>query len=59
MKRYFENYCVEQYEVNYVSVSSMEYDFQRYREGSHYESGLFYAEESEEYYCNIHAIRVA
>ena len=59
MKRYFEDYCVEQYEVNYVSVSSMEYDFRRYREGSHYESGLFYSEESEEYYCNIHAIRVA
>ena len=59
MKNYFEDYCVEKYEISYVSVSSREYNFQRYREGSLYECGLFYAEESEEYYCNIHAVKLA
>ena len=59
MKRFYEDYYVDEYEVNYVSISNSRYDYRQYRECSTYESAYFYAEESDEYYCNIRVERLA
>ena len=59
MKKFFEEYSVDEYEVNYQAVSNSRYDFRRYRECSTYESGYFYAEECDEFYCDIRIERIA
>ena len=59
MKKFFEEYSVEEYEIDYLSISNSRYDFKRYRECSTYESGYFYAEECDDFYCNVHIERIA
>ena len=59
MKKFFEEYSVEEYEIDYLSISNSRYEFKRYRECSTYESGYFYAEDCDDFYCNVHIERIA
>ena len=59
MKRFYEDYYVDEYEVNYLSITNSRCNYRQYRECSTYESAYFYAEESDEYYCNIRVERLA
>lgn len=59
MKKFYEDFYVEEYEVNYLSVSNSRYNFRRYRECSSYESDYFYAEECDDFYCDIRIERIA
>ena len=59
MKKFYEDFYVEEYEVNYLSVSNSCYSYRQYRECSTYESGYFYAEECDDFYCNVRAERIA
>ena len=55
----FEEFYVEEYEVDYMSISNSRYNFRQYRECSSYESGYFYAEECDDFYCDIRIERIA
>ena len=58
MKKIYEKFNVEDYEVNYFSVSSR-YNFHQYREESAYERSFFYSEESKEFFCDVRIDRIA
>ena len=59
MKKFYEEFYVDEYEVNYLAVSNSRYSFRQYRECSSYESGYFYAEECDDFYCNVRIERIA
>ncbi len=59
MKKFYEDFYVEEYEVNYLSVSNSRYEFRQYRECSSYESGYFYGEECDDFYCDFRVERIA
>ena len=59
MKKFYEDFYVDEYEVNYLSISNSRYNYRQYRECSTYESAYFYSEECDDFYCNIRAERIA
>lgn len=59
MKKFYEEVSIEEYEIDYLAITNSRYDFRQYRECSRYESGYFYAEDCDEFYCDIRIERIA
>ena len=59
MKKFEEEFFVENYEVNNFSIERTDYHFTRYRECSRYESNSYWMEERSEYYFDLRAVRIA
>ncbi len=54
-----ETFYVGSYEISNRKISNKGYNFEGYIKTRVYEEDTFWVEENSDFYCNLHAVRIA